>query len=100
LPSNIVKGLAADGARHDGLADAEHKALRVNSERLVLKPDEDLVYTDQPALVINGQSTMRGTGMRYDNRTRQLTVYSSSDVKISGEDQGNSSPGSAPKAKP
>jgi lipopolysaccharide export system protein LptC len=25
--------------------------------------------------------------MRYDNRTRQLTVTAASDVKISGEDQ-------------
>ncbi|MBV6273326.1 LPS export ABC transporter periplasmic protein LptC [Alcaligenaceae bacterium CGII-47] len=82
------------------LADAERKALDVRSEVLTLKPNEDLVYTDQPALVINGQSTMRGTGMRYDNHTRQLTVYSASDVKISGEDQGTASPGSAPKAKP
>ncbi|WP_269496522.1 LPS export ABC transporter periplasmic protein LptC [Castellaniella sp. S9] len=70
------------------LPDAEHKLLDVRSERLVLKPDQDLVYTDQPALVVNGQSTMRGTGMRYDNRSRQLMVYSSSDVKISGEEQG------------
>lgn len=80
------------------LPDADHKLLDVRSERLVLKPDQDLVYTDQPALVINGQSTMRGTGMRYDNRTRQLMVYSSSDVKISGDEQAakKSSPPKAP----
>lgn len=82
------------------LPDAEHKPLDVRSDVLILKPNEDLVYTDQPALVVNGHSTMRGTGMRYDNRTRQLTVNSASDVKISGDDQGKTSPGSAPKAQP
>lgn len=82
------------------LPDAEHKPLDVRSEVLILKPNEDLVYTDQPALVVNDHSTMRGTGMRYDNHTRQLTVHSASDVKISGKDQGKTTPGSAPKAKP
>uniref|UniRef100_UPI0033415901 LPS export ABC transporter periplasmic protein LptC n=1 Tax=Castellaniella defragrans TaxID=75697 RepID=UPI0033415901 len=70
------------------LPDAEHKLLDIRSERLTIMPDEDLVYTDQPAVVINGQSTMRGTGMRYDNRSRQLVVHASTDVKISGEEQG------------
>lgn len=82
------------------LADAEHKPLDVRSNVLILRPNEDLVYTDQPALVVNGHSTMRGTGMRYDNRTRQLTVHAASDVKISGEDQGQNGPGPTPKAQP
>lgn len=67
-------------------ADAENRALDVKSEVLTLLPDEDVVYTDQPALVVHGNSTMNGTGMRYDNKTRQLQVYSSTDVKISGQD--------------
>lgn len=73
------------------LPDATHKLLDVRSEQLILEPSQDLVYTDQPALVLNGNSTMRGLGMRYDNRTRQLTVQSASDVKISGADQAASS---------
>ncbi|CAM5786665.1 LPS export ABC transporter periplasmic protein LptC [Castellaniella caeni] len=71
------------------LPDAEHKLLDVRSQQLTIEPNRDLVYTDLPALVINGNSTMRGQGMRYDNRTRQLTVKAASDVKISGEDQAN-----------
>lgn len=69
------------------LPDAEHKPLDVRSEQLIIEPRQDLVHTDLPALVVNGNSTMRGQGMRYDNRTRQLTVKAASDVKISGEDQ-------------
>jgi lipopolysaccharide export system protein LptC len=69
------------------LPDASHKLLDVRSDQLTIEPNRDLVYTDRPALVINGNSTMRGQGMRYDNRTRQLTVNAASDVKISGEDQ-------------
>src|SRR3546814_19461622 len=79
---------------------SDSNALDVRSEQLTLKPDDDLVYTDKPALVINGHSTLRGTGMRYNNRSRQLIVYSSSDVKISGEDRKQSQTGSPPKAQP
>ena len=67
-------------------ADPENQALDVKSDVLTILPDEDVVYTDHPALVVHGNSTMNGKGMRYDNRTRQLQVYSSTDVKISGQD--------------
>lgn len=67
-------------------ADAENRPLDVKSHVLTILPDEDVVFTDQPALVVHGNSTMNGTGMRYDNKTRQLEVYSSTDVKISGQD--------------
>jgi len=69
------------------LPDANHQLLDVRSSQLVIEPNRDLVHTDRPALVVNGHSTLRGKGMRYDNRTRQLTVTAASDVKISGEDQ-------------
>jgi len=66
--------------------DAENRALDVKSDVLIILPDEDVVFTDHPALVVHGNSTMNGTGMRYDNKTRQLQVYSATDVKISGQD--------------
>jgi lipopolysaccharide export system protein LptC len=72
------------GTARTGTLDQQ---LDVRSEQLTIEPNQDLVHTDRPALVINGHSTMRGQGMRYDNRTRQLTVEAASDVKISGEDQ-------------
>ncbi|MFV0282727.1 MAG: LPS export ABC transporter periplasmic protein LptC [Castellaniella sp.] len=82
------------------LPDADHQLLDVRSTQLIIEPARDLVYTDRPALVINGNSTMRGTGMRYDNRTRQLTVSAASDVKISGEDQAARNAGPEKSAQP
>jgi len=67
------------------LPDAERAALDVRSDVIVLLPDEDRAYTDLPAEVVNGRSRMNGTGMSYNNRTRQLQVYSSTDVEIAGE---------------
>ncbi len=62
--------------------DANNDALDVRSQQLILLPDEDLVFTDLPAQVIKGNSRMNGTGMRYNNKTRQLEVHSSTDVEI------------------
>ncbi len=64
----------------------DRPALNVNSEQLILLPDDDVAYTDLPALVVNGKSRINGKGMRYDNVSRTLEVFSASDVKISGEE--------------
>lgn len=64
----------------------DRPALDVNSDELILLPDEDIVFTEKPAAIVNGKSTMVGTGMRYDNAKRTLQVFSSSDVRISAED--------------
>jgi lipopolysaccharide export system protein LptC len=64
----------------------DRPALDVRSDKLIILPDEDIVHTDQPTQVVNGKSTMNGTGMRYDNKTRQLQVFSTTDVKIAGQD--------------
>ena len=66
--------------------DANNDVLDVRSQQLILLPDEDLVYTDLPAQVLKGRSRMNGTGMRYNNKTRQLQVSSSTDVEISGDE--------------
>lgn len=77
-------------------ASKDNAPLEVTSEQLIILPDEDIVYTDKPARVVNNNSVMNGTGMRYDNKTRQLQVYSSTDVKISGEDVQSSRSNSSP----
>ncbi len=80
--------IVLNGNAHlERLPDGTNQRLDIRSEQLIIEPDRDLVHTDQPVVVIKGHSTLRGTGMRYDNRTRQLTVTAASDVKISGEDQ-------------
>ncbi len=81
------------------LPDADNPPLDVTSEQLTLLPDDNIVETDLPALVKHGKSTMHGKGMRYDNNTRQLRVFSATDVKISGsESRSKSSDAAAPQA--
>lgn len=64
--------------------DANNDLLDVRSQQLIILPDEDVVYTDLPAEVLKGRSRMNGTGMHYNNRTRQLQVSASTDVEIAG----------------
>lgn len=82
--------IVMDGNAHvHRLPDAERAPLDVTSEQLILYPDEDVVETSLPARVVNGHHVMHGTGMHYDNTTRQLQVFAASDVKISGRDAPN-----------
>lgn len=74
-------------------ADANNDALDVRSEQLILLPDDDVLFTDLPAQVHKGNSRMNGTGMRYNNKTRQLEVHASTGVEIAPAD-------SRPAAKP
>ncbi|HEU0229007.1 MAG TPA: LPS export ABC transporter periplasmic protein LptC [Burkholderiaceae bacterium] len=67
-------------------SDKDHAPLDVTSQQLTLLPNQDVVFTDHPAVVINGNSKMHGKGMRYNNKTQVLQVFSASDVKISGAD--------------
>ena len=68
--------------------DAKNDALDVRSEQLIILPDDDVIYTDLPAVVLKGNSRMSGTGMRYNNSTRQLQVSASTDVEIAGSETG------------
>lgn len=56
--------------------------LNVSSEEITLLMDEDVAYTDLPALAIRERSTLKGIGMRYDNKTGELKVYEATDVQI------------------
>ena len=77
--------------------DANNDLLDVRSQQLIILPDEDVVYTDLPAEVLKGRSRMNGTGMHYNNRTRQLQVSASTDVEIAG---GEASSSAAPRFQP
>jgi len=76
--------------------DARNDPLDVRSQQLIILPDDDVVYTRLPAQVLKGSSRMNGTGMHYDNKTRQLRVSSSTDVEISGSEGRNRSGGRTP----
>lgn len=84
-----------DGARITMTGDAhvhrvpteDRAALDIYSEVLIIRPDDDTVHTDEPAHVVDGRSTMDGIGMHYANATRELRVFSASNVKLSGQDR-------------
>lgn len=81
------KRIVMDGDAHlHRQQDANNDALDVRSQQLIILPDEDVIYTDLPAVVLKGNSRMSGTGMRYNNKTRQLEVRASSDVEIAGSE--------------
>jgi lipopolysaccharide export system protein LptC len=68
-------------------ADANNDPLDVYSQQLILLTDNDIVYTELPALVVKGASRMSGVGMHYNNKSRNLRVSASSGVEISPADQ-------------
>jgi lipopolysaccharide export system protein LptC len=81
-------------------ADANNDPMDVHSQQLIIMPDEDIVYTELPALVIKGASRMTGVGMHYNNRTRMLQVSASTGVEISPAEQQHGSRPAAPKPAP
>ena len=61
-------------------------ALDITSSELIIYPEKDIIETDKPATVIQGNSRMNGKGMTYNNKTRELEVYANTDVSISSKD--------------
>ena len=64
------------------LGDNENEPLNITSDEIILLSEDDVAYTDLPAVAVRGMSRLSGTGMRYDNKTRELNVYRSSDLEI------------------
>jgi lipopolysaccharide export system protein LptC len=50
--------------------------LTVNSDYLLLLPDDDVVTTDQPVKIMLGESTLNGVGMIANNATLKLELQS------------------------
>ncbi len=64
------------------LADQGRAELNIRSEEMTLLPDEDVAFTELPAVILNGQSRIEGRGMRYDNVSRELSVAERARVQI------------------
>lgn len=64
------------------LATETTDPLNVSSEEITLLLDQDVAYTDLPATAVRNRSTLKGVGMRYDNKTGELKVLDSTDVEI------------------
>jgi len=64
------------------LPSQETDPLNVSSEEITMLMDEDVAFTHLPALAIRERSTLKGIGMRYDNKTGELKVLEATDVEI------------------
>ncbi len=61
----------------------DNPGLTIESQQITLLPDDDVAYTDLPAVLTRADgSQITGTGMHYDNRTRQLKIAADARVKI------------------
>lgn len=58
-----------DNVRMDRPASPTAQPLKLNSEYLLLLPDEDIVKTDKPVEIDFGRSKLTGTGMYANNAT-------------------------------
>ncbi|NMM26320.1 MAG: LPS export ABC transporter periplasmic protein LptC [Glaciimonas sp.] len=60
--------------RIDRPASGQSQALHLETEYLLLLPDEDVMQSDQPVKLLLGQSTLSGNGLFANNATRELRV--------------------------
>ncbi|MEO6353537.1 MAG: LPS export ABC transporter periplasmic protein LptC [Oxalobacteraceae bacterium] len=60
--------------RIDRPASGQSQALQLETEYLLLLPDEDVMQSDQPVKLVLGQSTLSGNSMFANNATGELRV--------------------------
>ena len=66
--------------------------MNVRSEEMTMLVDEDVAFTDLPAVARDGRTRLSGIGMRYNNKTGELSVKQSTDVEISPKKLENTTP--------
>ena len=54
----------------------EAPQMRVQSQYMLLLSEQDIARTDQPVHITYGDSVLDGTGMEFNNDTRQLELFS------------------------
>ena len=65
-----------DNVEMDRPATPNAERLNVKSDYMLLLPDDDVVKTDRPTVIVSGQSVLKGTGMYFNNATRELRMSS------------------------
>jgi len=63
-----------DNVQIDRAASEGNKPLHLETDKLVIYPDEDRMETDRPVRMKSGASTAQANGMRADNASRQLEL--------------------------
>ena len=69
------------------LGDAERQPLNFRSDEVTILVEQDVAFTDLPAVATVGRSRMSGIGMRYSNATQQLDVFKSTDVEVAPKEK-------------
>ncbi|WP_395403100.1 LPS export ABC transporter periplasmic protein LptC [Pseudoduganella sp. UC29_106] len=63
-----------DEVRIDRAAGQANQELHLETDKLVIYPDEDRMETDQPVRMKSGETTAQASGMRANNASRQLEL--------------------------
>jgi len=58
----------------DRAASGANKELHLETDKLVIFPDEDRMETDRPVTLRSGDATAQGIGLKANNATRQLNL--------------------------
>jgi lipopolysaccharide export system protein LptC len=66
--------------------------INLSSEEMTMLVNEDVAFTDLPAVARDGRTRLSGIGMHYDNKTGELRVKQSTDVEISPKQPENPTP--------
>ena len=77
---HMIDNVNADRPASDQDARTQSGHLHFSSEYLLVLPDDDLLKTDQPVEITSDDSVLRGTGMIFNNKTREITLLN----KVSG----------------
>jgi lipopolysaccharide export system protein LptC len=65
-----------DNVQMDRPGSAQTKPMHLNSEYLLILPDDDIVKTDRPVVITFADSILRGTGMFVNHATREFKLAS------------------------
>jgi lipopolysaccharide export system protein LptC len=65
-----------DNVHLDRPATPRSERLQVQSEYMLVLPDDEVAETDKPAHITLGESTLTGVGMYVNNATRELRLAS------------------------
>lgn len=64
------------------LGDEKNSAMTFSSDQLTMLIDQDIAFTELPAVAVSGRSRLSGVGMNYNNKTRRINVLRSTDMDI------------------
>lgn len=75
--ANTSKVQLFDKVQMDRPASGASQRVHLNSEYLLLLPDDDVMKTDRPVEIMLGKSVLRGIGMFANHATREFRLASS-----------------------